>query len=263
MGTYNIRFGSQLSFDEQQEADIIKLLEKLNSSHKSGKFFANLIRIACDCPEVLDRREDGYVPGTVLGVLEQCEMHYTRDNFFKALSKEVNDMKVKVDKMYDMVLKTYMLAQMGKHIGLEGKADNQLMAQFITEKQLKDIQDLLGVTLHSSVFASNKKADVEKLGDEVLEYIIESYSGIINELQRISDAQQVIINNPSAVQANTVESTNSGSINQTNTEESIKPTGNSSDSTDKLSMNNFEEGTDEPVDFGNADLNLLSNFFSM
>ena len=258
MGTYNIRFGSQLSFDEQQEADIIKLLETLNSNHKSGKFFANLIRIACDCPEVLDKRENGYVPGTMLGVLEQCGVHYTRDNFFKALNKEVNDMKVKVDKMYEMVLKTYMLAQMGKHIGLEEKSDNLLLSQFVVEKQLKDIQDLLGVTLNSSVFASNKKADVEKLGDDILEYIIESYSGIVSELQKLTEVQKVVVTEtaPTTVVQQTVQQPTQAQpvVQQVQVEEKVQDS-------KPLSMDNLNDNEDEEIDFGNADLSLLSNFF--
>ena len=52
----------------------------------------------------------------------------------------------------------YILAQMGKHLGLEDKTNNTLMASFILERQIQDLQNTLGVgTL--TPFSSNKLED--------------------------------------------------------------------------------------------------------
>lgn len=255
MGTYNIRLGSQLSFDEQQEADIIKAIETMNASHKSGQFISNLIRIAFDCPEIMDNNSGKYEKGAILKAMENSGLSYNRQAFMYQITKEVDAMKKKVDEMYSIILKTYMLGQMGKHLGLEEKADNELMAQFVIEKQLKELQDALGISLTSSVFASNRKQDIEKIADDALEYIIESYSGIVNELKAIvSNAQTVQVQTAQQIDtqfqqvnesANNVVDTPVMNVEQPNVEDS--------------SADNSDE--DEIIDFGNADFGALGSFF--
>lgn len=256
MGTCNIRLGCQLSFDEQQEADIIKVLETLNSSHKTGQFMSHLIRIACDCPEILDKNSGKFEKGAIIKVMDNVGLSYNRQTFMCQVTKDVDAMKQKVDDMYNMVLKTYILAQMGKQLGLEDKSENHLMAQFILEKQLKELQDTLGLSLTSSAFASSKKQDVEKIANDALEYIIESYSGIVNELKAIVDganqnyvpAQRVEPVQNETVQ-NTVENTNNTPVTE---EKTLENESNTQDQNDN----------DEIIDFGNADFSALSNFFN-
>lgn len=255
MGTYNIRLGSQLSFDEQQEADIIKAIETMNASHKSGQFISNLIRIAFDCPEIMDNNNGKYEKGAILKAMENSGLSYNRQAFMYQITKEVDAMKKKVDEMYSIILKTYMLGQMGKHLGLEEKADNELMAQFVIEKQLKELQDALGISLTSSVFASNRKQDIEKIADDALEYIIESYSGIVNELK-------TIVNNAQTVQVQTVQQpvTQFQQVNESTNNVVDTPVMNVEQPNveDSLADNSDE---DEIIDFGNADFGALGSFF--
>lgn len=255
MGTYNIRLGSQLSFDEQQEADIIKAIETMNASHKSGQFISNLIRIAFDCPEIMDNNNGKYEKGAILKAMENSGLSYNRQAFMYQITKEVDAMKKKVDEMYSIILKTYMLGQMGKHLGLEEKADNELMAQFVIEKQLKELQDALGISLTSSVFASNRKQDIEKIADDALEYIIESYSGIVNELK-------TIVNNAQTVQVQTVQQpvTQFQQVNESANNVVDTPVMNvEQPNIEDSSADNSDE--DEIIDFGNADFGALGSFF--
>ena len=248
MGAYNIRLGSKLSFDEQQEADIIEALESMNASHKSGQFISNLIRIAFDCPEIMDKNSGKYEKGAIIKAMENSGLSYNRQAFMYQVTKEVDAMKKKVDEMYNIVLKTYMLGQIGKHLGLNEKADNELMAQFIVEKQLKELQDSLGISLTSSVFASNKKQDIEKIANDALEYIIESYSGIVNELKGIvSGASAVMMQQP--VVQTVIQSEK---LNEDN--KAVR------DNIEKANTNE-DSDNDEIIDFGNADFNALSSFF--
>lgn len=255
MGTYNIRLGSQLSFDEQQEADIIKAIETMNASHKSGQFISNLIRIAFDCPEIMDNNSGKYEKGAILKAMENSGLSYNRQAFMYQITKEVDAMKKKVDEMYSIILKTYILGQMGKHLGLEEKADNELMAQFVIEKQLKELQDALGISLTSSVFASNRKQDIEKIADDALEYIIESYSGIVNELK-------TIVNNAQTVQVQTVQQpvTQFQQVNESANNVVDTPVMNvEQPNVEDSSADNSDE--DEIIDFGNADFGALGSFF--
>lgn len=249
MGTHNIRLGSQLSFDEHQEADIIKALETMNASHKSGQFISNLIRIAFDCPEIMDNNSGKYEKGAIIKAMENSGLSYNRQAFMYQITKEVDAMKKKVDEMYSIVLKTYMLGQMGKHIGLEQKADNELMAQFIIEKQLKELQDTLGISLTSSIFASNRKQDIEKIANDSLEYIIESYSGIVNELKAIvSSAQAITVQQP-VVQA------------QLPLETVVETPVVVNESTEQVVNTEDDLDNDDIIDFGGADFAALGDFF--
>lgn len=255
MGTYNIRLGSQLSFDEQQEADIIKAIETMNASHKSGQFISNLIRIAFDCPEIMDNNSGKYEKGAILKAMENSGLSYNRQAFMYQITKEVDAMKKKVDEMYSIILKTYMLGQMGKHLGLEEKADNELMAQFVIEKQLKELQDALGISLTSSVFASNRKQDIEKIADDALEYIIESYSGIVNELK-------TIVSNVQTVQVQTAQQivTQFQKVDEPVNNVAETPVINvEQPNVDNNTADNSDE--DEIIDFGNADFGALGSFF--
>lgn len=263
MGTYNIRLGSQLAFDEQQEADIIKAIESMNASHKSGQFISNLIRIAFDCPEIMDNNNGKYEKGAILKAIENSGISYNRQTFMYQVTKEVDAIKKKVDDMYSIVLKTYILGQMGKHLGIEEKASNELMAQFVIEKQLKELQDTLGISLTSSVFASNKKQDVEKIANDALEYIIESYSGIVNELKEIvTNAQMVPVQAVSQVQATSVQETQAPVSMNNTIDNEVQEQKVSTDTTSENNGTTESSEEDEIIDFGNADFGALANFFS-
>lgn len=191
MGTYTTRLGCQLSFSEEKESDIIAVIQKLNATHKTGQFISNLIRIALENPEIIDKGSDTYAPGSLMRAMDNCGISFNRQQFFQQVTKEVSEMKQKIDAIYELAFKTYTLGLMGKHLKIEEKSDNELMAAFILERQLKDLQAKLAVNFSDSVYASNKVLKTHEKADEVLEYIIESYSGIVNELISKIDIKQI------------------------------------------------------------------------
>lgn len=182
MGTYTTRLGCQLSFNEEKEADIIAIIQKLNATHKTGQFISNLIRIALECPEIIDKGSEDYASGSLMKNMDSWGISYDRKQFFQSITKDIASMKQRIDDIYEIAFKTYTLALMGKHLGLEEKSDNNLMASFLLERQLKDIQTKLGVNITDSVYASNKALDVHNKSQEVLEFIIDVYSGIVAEI---------------------------------------------------------------------------------
>lgn len=250
MATHSIRLSSMLSFDEEQEKDIIEIVESMQNSHTIGQFLSTLIRLGVDNPEVFELKDGKCTEGSVVKQLEKLGMSQIRYNFMRDVAKEVNGMKDKVDKIYEMVLKTYELALIGKYLGLEEKAENQILASFILQKQLKDLQDTLGVQLTSSVFASNKTQDTKKLAEDMLEYIIESYDSVVNQLKEMVNVQPIVVQQP-IEQAN-VQHTNTQEQSNVSTE-----TKNNLQEQQDTTINN----SDDIVDFGNADFNLLNNFF--
>lgn len=236
MGIQSIRLGSTLTFDDEKEKDIIKSIEQLNSCHKTGQFISNLIRIAFDCPEIIRKSSNSIASGEVLKQIEQMGMQKNRKDFFSDISKKANELKQKVDKIYDMSFKMYMVTLMGKQIGLNDRSKNTLKASFMIEQQLNELQKILGNSVET--FDSNKIKNTEEKAKECLEYIIEAYDGVVNEL-REGLAQTIV------VQANAEQS------NTTQTESSKAEIDN------KLEKDS-EEQEDELIDFGS---DALSNFF--
>lgn len=246
MATHSIRLSSMLSFDEEQEKDIIEIVESMQTSHTIGQFLSTLIRLGVDNPEVFELKDGKCTEGSAVKQLEKLGMSQIRYNFMRDVAKEVNGMKDKVDKIYEMVLKTYELALMGKHLGLEEKAENQILANFILQKQLKDLQDTLGIQLTSSVFASNKTQDTKKLAEDMLEYIIESYDSVVNQLKEMVNVQPIVVQQP-------IEQNN---IQQQQSSVSTETKNNLQEQQDATIDN-----SDDIVDFGKANFDLLNNFF--
>lgn len=268
MSSYNIRLGSMLTFDEEQEADIIQVIEKLNSIHKTGQFLSNLIRVALDCPEILDQSNGKFVKGSTLVDLEQYGLTYNRRALADKNARDISEMKKKVDSIYDMILKMYTLTLMGKHLGLEEKTENSMMAHFMVEKQLNDLKNSLGITLSDNLFKSNKVQDTKKLAEESLEYIIDAYSGVVNELKSnfsknkdnstdIAEALMNMLNNSNS----TKNENNTASQNVVYAQAPVIVKQESViENTSKVEEPIEQE---EVLDFGLEDLGDLGNFFGV
>lgn len=196
MSTRSIRFGSQLTFDEDKEKDIIDTIDSLNSSHKMGQFMSNLIRLAFDNPEILRVGANGLEKQAMLQQVESSGMSVNRQRFMSGVASEISDMKKKVDEVYNMVFKLYTLALMNKHLEIEKKSDNSLRATFVLERQLRQLQSSLGVNISDAVYESDKINDVHARAEDCLEYIIEAYDGILDEMKQaiaVGKQPQVIV----------------------------------------------------------------------
>lgn len=254
MSNKSFRIDCNITLDSSKEADIIKVIDKLKSSHKLGQFITHLIQLSINNPELLDN--NSYSDGETLKKLSELGISYNRNNFFNYIEKEVASMKNKIDSMYSLVLKTYMLGQIGKTLGIDEKAENELLAQFIIEKQFKEIQEIVGVDLKSDVLASNKLADVKKIGEDTLEYVIESYSGLINELKKLTVQQHeqvAIVQKPVVQQEQAVK--------EVVVQQPVQVAQQTQKEVQQPQPTNTEETSDEAINFDNADLLALSNFF--
>lgn len=236
MGKRKIKLGSTITLDEEKEKDTIDFIESMLRSHKLGEFISNLLRIAVDKPTALENRQRLIA---VARELEEYGMTEERAKFFKNMSRELLVMKEKVDAMYEMNLKLMCLAQYGKHIGLEAKTENSLMAQFMLEKQINDICHKLGINHLNHVFESNKCSGVKDKAEDILAYILETYDNIISESRNS-------IYNEISMRGNFVPVQNAMAVNEADIKKE-EPV--------------VEETTkeDEYVDFGNADISSIEN----
>ena len=175
MGKYDVRLGAKITLDSAEEGDLIAIAEKLNNTRKMSGFMGQLFRIACDHPEVLSRgSEETYKQ--IKALVDGAGVSEERQKYFKEIEVKVQEMKDKIDKIYDLAMKTYMLSQVNKMNGLEGKSQNVIMAQFALQKQMKDIESILGCSI--GTYESGKMTDVKAKSDEILEFIVETYDGI-------------------------------------------------------------------------------------
>lgn len=276
MGTRSIRFGSQLTFDEDKEKDIIDTIDTLNSSHKMGQFMSNLIRLAFDNPEILRVGADGLEKQAMLQQVESSGMSVNRQRFMTEVTSEISDMKKKVDDVYNMVFKLYTLALMNKHLEIEDKSDNSLRATFVLERQLRQLQDSLGVNIGDAVYESDKVNDVHVKAEDCLEYIIEAYDGIIDEMKQVIAVGQ----QPQVVVQQAVENTgvagNNMIVDNTNAMRQVEAVGNAGEVETQAVVNNASTANtststavqtetppeEEMIDFGDTDDILdAMNFF--
>lgn len=243
MERYTIRLGSTLSFDKDKEKDIIEVVERLSSSHKLGPFISCLLRVALEDPNDLKHR-DNLVEA--LEYINEYGMTIERHKFYKDVEGQISEMKRKVDEIYNMNLKLLTLAQFGKHLELESRTENMLRAQFILERQLEELTNILGVDNPGHIFESNKIQDTQEKSKEILEYIINTYDSLVEELKGSlfsSDRLMVVAS------SDTMEKVEDEADVEDDTEEI--------EETDQLE----EQETEEYIDFGDADLDALSNFF--
>lgn len=276
MGTRSIRFGSQLTFDEDKEKDIIDTIDTLNSSHKMGQFMSNLIRLAFDNPEILRVGADGLEKQAMLQQVESNGMSVSRQRFMSGVTSEISDMKKKVDEVYNMVFKLYTLALMNKHLEIEKKSDNSLRATFVLERQLRQLQSSLGVNISDAVYESDKINDVHARAEDCLEYIIEAYDGILDEMKQaiaVGKQPQVIVQQ--AV-GNTGVAGNNMVVGSTEAIRSVETVGNAGAVETQAVVNNTSTANtststavqtetppeEEIIDFGDTDDILdAMNFF--
>ena len=259
MSSYSLRLSSMLTFDKEREADIIKTIEELNNNHKTGQFLSNLIRLAFDNPDIIDRCNDKIIKGTLLRQLEASKLTQYRAQFVQSTTKEVQELKEKIDKIYDMAFKTYMLGLSGSKLGLEEKSENLLLSEFILEQQMASLQEILGITSLNTLFASNKKEETKAIADSALTYIIESYSNIITQLQAMQ--LQTVMVAPQQVQQTQQLNTEviHQEVNDTQQVEVIQDVvSTTAVETEEVQE---QEGMSGPIQF-EGDLALLSNFFN-
>lgn len=180
MSKTDIRLGSLISFDSEREADIIEFVQDLTSQHKLGRFIGYLLRLACETPETLQYREK---LNPILKEMNDLGITPRRDAIFKQFSKEILDLKNKINDIYVISEKLYTLALARKALGLEDRAKELLAAQFVVRRQTALLESKLGTSSLLYTYESDSMRDVQKKADEILEVILETYGDLLNDVK--------------------------------------------------------------------------------
>lgn len=246
MEKVRVRMGANLTFDADKERDIIELVNNATSKHKLSDLVTNLLRIYVDNPEELNNNRKSIEK--LLDETNNEGISANRQKFFEDITKQIDQMKQKVDIMYDKCLELNTMVMMGKRLGMEERTENSLLATFMLEKQLTDLYDTFGVKNIKHQFNSNKLLDTQEKSEEILEYIINSYDGIFTELRNMG-TQVVQVSSNGGTVSNVGGAVGGGEV--------TKITGVPLENTEDT-----EEEVGEPfVDFGDADLGALERFF--
>lgn len=271
MANKTIKLVANLTFDENKELDIVNMINYLNSHHKTGQFLSGLIRLAMDCPDIIMKNTNGEIDmGPSMNKITVDGISTIRRDFMNNLNSKVDKLWEQVTDIRKMALQVYTLAQMNKFVGIEAKSENTLRASFVLEKQLSDLQRSLGTLLNDKQFINERLKKSKEFSDETLEYIINTYDGIVSEIKnQFSTVNTMVSQVVETRPAESVESVETRSVETKQVEtkvaevakpapvEESKPSNiiNASDST--------SDTEEEIIDFGSdpADLDLLSNFF--
>lgn len=222
MSKTDIRLGSLISFDSEREADIIEFVQDLTSQHKLGRFIGYLLRLACETPETLQYREK---LNPILKEMNDLGITPRRDAMFKQFSKEILDLKNKINDIYVISEKLYTLALARKALGLEDRAKELLAAQFVVRRQTALLESKLGTSSLLYTYESDSMRDVQKKADEILEVILETYGDLLNDVK-------------------------TAGIGKNDAEESNKVENNGSSKLDSDSINRLAEAIEKLCDSG-------------
>lgn len=203
MSKTDIRLGSLISFDSEREADIIEFVQDLTSQHKLGRFIGYLLRLACETPETLQYREK---LNPILKEMNDLGITPRRDAMFKQFSKEILDLKNKINDIYVISEKLYTLALARKALGLEDRAKELLAAQFVVRRQTALLESKLGTSSLLYTYESDSMRDVQKKADEILEVILETYGDLLNDVKTAG------VGKNDAEEGNKVENDNSSKL---------------------------------------------------
>lgn len=210
MSKTDIRLGSLISFDSEREADIIEFVQDLTSQHKLGRFIGYLLRLACETPETLQYREK---LNPILKEMNDLGITPRRDAMFKQFSKEILDLKNKINDIYVISEKLYTLALARKALGLEDRAKELLAAQFVVRRQTALLESKLGTSSLLYTYESDSMRDVQKKADEILEVILETYGDLLNDV-KVAGAGKNDAEESNKVENNSSSKLDSDSINR-------------------------------------------------
>lgn len=168
-------FRVTISFDVDKEADIIEQLEGLADKRQLGSILSNLIRLAYD----------GSSPTSKSLNLNTSTLSPTRQQFFNELSQKVQAQDKRIDEIYSMCEDLYGLARANKAIGLEDKASNLMLSQFVLQRQQDKLKRILGEDNVRRLYESDRLLNESEKADKVWDFIAGVYESMIEELRPI------------------------------------------------------------------------------
>lgn len=253
-----VRFNLDIYLDDEKDKDIIGLIEDLKSKHKLSPFVSTMLKLVADG----ELNNDTYK--SIKNDIDSTEHNLKRTLFFNELRDEVSDIKDKTDKIYEMALHTYISNMIGKNLNLENGSKNILIAEFMMEQSIKRLQNICGFNIEKSTFLANKRLEnIDELVDTIMEAIVTRYSGLIDELKihEVVTTGQIVSNSTNSTIDNTNSVIDNNKTIHVANNDNVKPQASVSVEDTQTETDDTKEKDEEVIDFGDADLDALANFF--
>lgn len=252
--TGEIRLNGKIAFDPVKEQYMADAMNEMSAHHTISAFLERLAKIAFDNPEYLERPEK---LKELMEFMSKGGMTPRAEAFYSEAKKDIAEIKDKVNAIYDMCLKLYTLAAFADVIGLKARTENLARAEFLIERQVSSICDRMGIRDYKK-FSSGSYLELDKKSGDILEYIIDHYSGVVSEIK----SDMAYIQQPVVVANTQTQITEQAAKNEQPVKnEQIKESGttqveskqtqvNQGVSTSKLEVNSNESIDDgEVIDF--------------
>jgi hypothetical protein len=148
-----LTINTSLNFDDSDDYIVDKLLS-LKDQHKVGDFLVYCVK--------------NY----------SKEQEYSNKN--QVAEQLIVELQNKINAIWDMALKTYGLLEIGKRVGLEKSPKNLMLSSYLLNRELNKIQELLNIDITSIPDKS-----ITQQADDIIEYIIHSYDGLLGEIKTL------------------------------------------------------------------------------
>lgn len=176
MGIKRIKVSTYVDIDDIKEKDLEKTLQDMIDSRQLSTFSTNAIKLVLENPELLNRCRVG-----------EKQMLSSREVFFNELSTKVKELENTQLYLEGELQKIVEFIRLRKMIGVEEKLDNVACSQFLVKRQIKALNKQLG-RISSDLVTDRRSVEPDiiemtKKADELVEFTINHYDGIINELK--------------------------------------------------------------------------------
>lgn len=238
--------GTKIKLDASREQYVQDKIKELAKSGKLGEYLTALIRISMSDPTNSGANE-AFIQSVIdLGMTGETK------KFLDKCSDELADMHSKIDAVYNMCVDMYTLVKFKGMLGLDGAVKAPAASEFMCKRLINKFCQSLDIDDYT-LFESDKLGKVEETSDRALEYILESYGDIVNELKACRTVETITVERTIESKEDTPVSSNTPVVStpaQSNVAEKVD--GNAE----------IEFGDDSKPDVGQSEVDLLYNNFS-
>lgn len=241
--------GTKIKLDASREQYVQDKIKELAKSGKLGEYLTALIRISMSDPTNSGANE-AFIQSVIdLGMTGETK------KFLDKCSDELAEMHSKIDAVYNMCVDMYTLVKFKGMLGLDGAVKAPAASEFMCKRLINKFCQSLDIDDYT-LFESDKLGKVEETSDRALEYILESYGDIVDELKACRTVETITVER-------TVESTVEQKEDTTVSSSTVVSNPVQNNVAENVDGNaDIEFGDDSKPDVGQSEVDLLYNNFS-
>lgn len=235
--------GTKIKLDASREQYVQDKIKELAKSCKLGEYLTALIRISMSDPTNSGANEEFIQSVIDLGMTGETK------KFLDKCYDELAEMHSKIDAVYNMCVDMYTLVKFKGMLGLDSAVKAPAASEFMCKRLINKFCQSLDIDDYT-LFESDKLGNIDETSDRALEYILENYGDIVNELKAYRTVETV-----------TVERNEDTQVSSNNTVVSSSAQNNVAEKVDGNA--DIEFGDDSAAEVGQSEVDLLYNNFSL